>query len=215
MEIKSNLRFDDRLRRDRSDPLAPIRQVFETFNAFLRQPFEPSANLTVDKQLVEFHGRVRFRQYIASKPGKFGIKIFWLCCADTFYALNGAIYIGVGSIYPGQSVTSLDVTMHLMKPYLNSGRNLTADNWFSSGELVEKLKENKTFFVCTVRQDSRSVAAVAKSTAARIKKDTRVFYNDQGTALVSFWDKKNKPVLLLDSFHRVVPISQPQRSHHQ
>ena len=48
----------------------------------------------------------------------------------------------------------------------------------------------------------------AKSTAARIKKDTRVFYNDQGTALVSFWDKKNKPVLLLDSFHRVVPIPQ-------
>ena len=89
---------------------------------------------------MEFHGTVRFRQYIASKPGKFGIKIFWLCCVDSFYAVNGAIYIGVGSIYPEQSVTSLDVTMHLMKPYLNSGRRLTADNWFSSVELVEKLK---------------------------------------------------------------------------
>ena len=95
-----------------------------------------------------------------------------------------------------------------MTRYLNSGGNLIDVNWFFSGELVEKLKENKTSFFGTVRQNSRSVPAVAKSTAARIKKDTRVFYNDQGTALVSFWEKKNKPVLLLDSFDRVVPIPQ-------
>ena len=48
----------------------------ETIVIHLRQPFEPSANLTVDEQLVEFHGRVRFKQYIDSKPGKFGIKTF-------------------------------------------------------------------------------------------------------------------------------------------
>ena len=48
----------------------------ETIVIHLRQRFEPSTNLTVDEQLVEFHGRVRFRQYIDSKPGKFGIKTF-------------------------------------------------------------------------------------------------------------------------------------------
>ena len=40
----------------------------------------------------------------------------------------------------------------------------------------------------------------------RQKKDTRVFYDDQGGILVSFWDKGTKPVLLLDTCNRIVPV---------
>jgi len=123
--IKSLLRFDDPLRRDRDDPLAPIRTVFEQFITRLRQFYVPCPYLTIDEQLLEFHGRVKFKQYMSSKPGKFGIKIFWLCDAESFYMLNGFVYIGVGSVVPGEGVTSHSVSMRLMQPFLNTGRHLT------------------------------------------------------------------------------------------
>ena len=39
--------------------------------------------MTVDKQLVCFRGRCPFRQHIPSKPGKYGIKVWAICEANT------------------------------------------------------------------------------------------------------------------------------------
>ena len=125
MQIKSFLRFDDPRRRDKEDPLAPIRAIFEHFICRLRQFYVADLMLTIDEQLLEFRGRVKFKQYISSKPGKFGIKVFWLCDADSYYMLNGFIYIGVGTMEAGERVTSHGVTMRLMRPFLNTGRHLT------------------------------------------------------------------------------------------
>lgn len=205
LQIKSLLRFDDPLRRDKEDSLAPIRDLFEQFNSRLRLFYVASPNLTIDEQLLEFHGRVKFRQYIKSKPGKFGIKIIWLCDAETFYCLNGVVYIGVGTLEPGKGITTSGVTLHLMKPYLNTGRNLTGDNWFTSMELVNTLRENNTTYIGTIKSNSRGVPPIAKCTKDRVKKDTKIFQDDNRTTLVSFWDKGVKPVLLVDSFHRHVP----------
>ena len=117
------MRFDDPLRRDRTDTLAPIRNVFETFNAKLRRLVVAGPFLTVDEQLLEFHGRVRFKQYIASKPGKFGIKIFWVCDASTSYCLNGLVFIGNGSVnnsfQSNSSSVAEAIVMQLSSPFIN------------------------------------------------------------------------------------------------
>jgi hypothetical protein len=52
---------------------------------------------------------------------------------------------------------------------------------------------------------------MARSTAGRIKKDTKVFYNANGVILVSFWDKGVTPVILIDTLHRIVPL--PEINH--
>jgi hypothetical protein len=76
-QVKAALRFDNRLRRDPSDPLAPVREIINSFNTALKAVYEPGPFLCVDEQLIEFHGGVKFKQYIPTKPGKFGIKVFW------------------------------------------------------------------------------------------------------------------------------------------
>jgi hypothetical protein len=204
--IKSALRFDDPRRRDKEDSLAPIRCVFEEFNVKLRQFVVAGPNLTVDEQLVEFHGRVRFKQYIASKPGKFGIKVFWVCDAETSYCLNGLIYIGKNSVdekylEPSQSIPEA-IVMQLCTPFLGKGRNVTTDNWFTSGPLIDRLLLQKTTLVGTVRINRRDVPPIAYSTQGRKRGDVRHFYSD-GMLLCSYWDKGTKPVLLLDSFGRI------------
>lgn len=92
------IRFDDkdtRSIRRTHDKLAPIRDVFELINKNLRKHYAPGKNMTVDEQLIPFRGRCSFKQYLPSKPDKYGMKVFWLCDAETSYPLNGLPYLGV------------------------------------------------------------------------------------------------------------------------
>ena len=93
-QLKSCLRFDDSARRDRSDKAAPDRSVIGKFNDRMSQIYTPTEHLTIDEMLVEFHGRVSFRQYIPSKPGKFGLKLFWVAEAESAIPLKCLLYIG-------------------------------------------------------------------------------------------------------------------------
>ena len=104
--LKGNMRFDDPLRRDPNDPMAPIRDLATRFIDSLREHVTAPEYLCIDEQLLEFHGRVRFRQYIPSKPGKFGIKIFWVTDSAGTYCFNGLIYIGALTLSEEEKVAS-------------------------------------------------------------------------------------------------------------
>ena len=87
------LRFDDKATREarnrrRPDRLCPIRDFFDAWHARLGMCYNPSRELCVDEQLVQFKGRCGFAQYIPSKPGKVGLKL-WVCCdVATSYAVR-------------------------------------------------------------------------------------------------------------------------------
>ena len=68
--IRRLIRFDDRLRRNPDDPFGPVRDIWTSIINEFRRVYKPSSTVTIDEQLVEFHGRVKFRMYIPSKPGK-------------------------------------------------------------------------------------------------------------------------------------------------
>lgn len=92
------IRFDDKNTRDirrAQDKLAPIRDVFDMINKNLIKCYRPGRNLTIDEQLVPFRGRCPFKQYIPSKPDKYGLKLFWICDSKTSYPLQAVPYLGM------------------------------------------------------------------------------------------------------------------------
>ena len=77
-QILRFLRFDNaQSRRHHRSPnkQQPIREVFETWDSYLRDSYTCRPSMTVHEQLVCFRGRCPFKQYISSKPGKYGIKL--------------------------------------------------------------------------------------------------------------------------------------------
>ncbi|KAJ8870110.1 hypothetical protein PR048_029122 [Dryococelus australis] len=118
------LRYDDANTRDEwkeTDPLAGISQVF-------------------NKQCC------KFRIYMRSKPAKYRLKVLILCDARTHYFVNGFISSGKTK-EPNLnklSVPTLTV-LSLIEPTVNSNRNIIADNWFSSIDLVEQLKLKRAY----------------------------------------------------------------------
>ena len=72
------LRLDNAQSRQQNwspDKLQPIREVFESWDSYLRDFYTSGPGITMDEQLVCFRRRCPFKQYIPSKPGKYGIKI--------------------------------------------------------------------------------------------------------------------------------------------
>lgn len=76
--LLSCLRCDNHLtkpKRVKTDKLAAISDLFETFVENSKQNFIPGPHVTIDEMLVHFRERCAFRMYIPNKPAKYGIKV--------------------------------------------------------------------------------------------------------------------------------------------
>ena len=118
----------------------------------LTKHYLPGDNVTVDEQLVPFWGRCRFRQYMASKPDKYGLKIFWIADSKTFYPLKGLPYLGKEGCSKATNL-GMSVVLQLSEPYNNSKRNITCDNFFTDLQLGQQLLRNGLTLVGTVRKN--------------------------------------------------------------
>lgn len=154
------MRFDDattRTTRRNVDKAAPIREVLEIFTQNCLLPYSVGQNVVIDEMMAGFRGKCPFRQYIKSKPDKYGIKLYPLVDAATFYVLNIELYAGKQPEAPYQlSNAAADVVKGLITPISGTGRNLTIDNWYTSVSLVSDLTKNlKISVVGTMRKNKK------------------------------------------------------------
>ncbi|XP_053171655.1 piggyBac transposable element-derived protein 4-like [Scomber japonicus] len=200
------LRFDDletRPARRSTDKLAAIREVWDKWAARLPLLYNPGPDVTVDEQLVPFRGRCPFRQYIPSKPAKYGIKFWAACDARSSYAWKMQVYTGKpigGAVERNQGMrVVLDVTEGLR------GRNVTCDNFFTSYELGQRLLRRDMTMLGTVRQNKPELPKALLATKGREVFSSTFAFTDS-TAVVCYIPKRNKKVLLM---------STRRRDHHQ
>ena len=87
-KIARVIRFDNRYTRSERRLLHTFALIRESGKQWVEILPNPSENVTIDKQLVSFKGRYPFRQYIPSKPAKYGIlrSMESLCDSATRYA---------------------------------------------------------------------------------------------------------------------------------
>ena len=88
--------FDMRMQTVTTDPkFHKMREIFDLFKNNLRDGMEPGSNLCVDEQLYAFRGRCGFKQFIPSKPAKYGIKYWGNVCVFSGYLFDVDIYLGM------------------------------------------------------------------------------------------------------------------------
>jgi len=90
----------------------------------------PNENITVDEQLVTFRGRCPFCQFIPSKPGKYGIKIWALCDSVTSYVYNMQVYTGRQAGQNREVNQGQRVVLDLISGLEKSERNVTCDIFY-------------------------------------------------------------------------------------
>lgn len=203
------LRFDDaetRVERRESDKLAPIREIWDEFNKRCVDFYSPGENVTIDEMMAAFRGRCSFKQFIPSKPDKYGLKIFAMVDSETLYTSSMELYVGQQASAERQvSNKPHDVVKRVCSSILDTGRNITMDNWFTSIPLVIDLYENcRTTVVGTLRQNKREVPPGFVSIKNR-EPCTSLFGFYRNMTLVSYVSQsksKKKCALLVSSMHK-------------
>lgn len=198
------LRFDDldtRNERQKSDKLAAVREMYTIFNDNCMKNYSPSEFVTIDEMLCAFRGRCGFIQYMPAKPAKYGLKLYALCDAKTFYVYNFEIYCGKQK--PGQFLVSnkpYDIVMRLIEPLKTTKRNLTTDNYYGSYPLAQELLKKGITLVTTLKKNKTDIPPGFLPNPKRKVKSSLFGYQDECT-LVSYVPKKNKAVILLSTLH--------------
>ncbi|UYV61950.1 hypothetical protein LAZ67_1007149 [Cordylochernes scorpioides] len=206
------LRFDDittRKERKKLDKLAPIREFVEAFVYNCKKLYTPGEYNTIDEKLIPFRGRCGFRQYMPNKPAKYGLKIYTISDARTFYTFNFEIYCGKQPDGPYKKSNSPDdIVKRLITPISGTSRNITTDNWYTSYKLSQDLlTEHKLTLVGTLKKNKKEIPKIFLPNRNRPKYNS-IFGFTQNTTLVSYVPKKSKAVLLLSTMHSTPTIDE-------
>jgi len=153
----------------------------------------------VDEQLFPSKVKCPFLQYIAFKPDKVGIK-FWIAAdLDTKYMCNAIPYLGKDPTRPKGERLSENVVLKLMEPFLDKGRTVAMDNFFTSLSLANRLLQQNTTLLGTINKIRRELPATAKETSGRQLHSTQVFKS--GSALLTVYATKKKEICLSSEYH--------------
>ena len=128
------------------DKLAPIRDVFEAINNSFSKFYIPGTSVTVDEHLARYRGKCPFKQYIPSKPDRYGIKMFVLADANTFYPINIKIYTGKSKVNNSPEEIVIRLISRLKPDHI-----LTGDNFFAPLKLSNRLLERNIGYLGTIR----------------------------------------------------------------
>ena len=132
----------------------------------------------------------------------------------TTYMCNASTYLGKTTKRRNVNVAH-EITMNLAQPFLDTGRNITMDNWFTSLPLAKDLFAKNTTVVGTIRKKPY-IPSVMLGNDKNRPVNTSSFLFDQNTSLVSYKVKKNKTVMLLSTLHHQPAIgddSKPEIVH--
>ena len=155
----------------------------------------------VDEHLVPYRGRCSFRQYIKSKPAKYGLKLWLLCDSSTSYVLNVQIHTGRIHGDGPERNQGQRVVHDLVEVIKGSGRNVTMDNFFTSVTLAQELLEKKLSLVGTMRKNKKEIPTEFLPARTREVYSSLFGHREQLT-LVPYVPKKGKAVILLSGNHR-------------
>uniref|UniRef100_A0A1B6E438 PiggyBac transposable element-derived protein domain-containing protein n=1 Tax=Clastoptera arizonana TaxID=38151 RepID=A0A1B6E438_9HEMI len=203
--LLKHLRFDSnatRMERKELDKFTHVREMFDLFTTNCKKSYTVGEHVTVDEMLLGFRGRCRFRQYMPSKPNKYGLKIFALVDARTHYMLNWEPYLGIQPDGPyKQDNSQVSLVLRLISPISGTGRNVTTDNFFTSFPLIDRmLHEHRLTIVGTVRKNKRELPPEFVNTKQR-PVGSSLFGFQENVTIVSYVPKKGKNVLLASSMH--------------
>ncbi|XP_051994392.1 piggyBac transposable element-derived protein 3-like [Xyrauchen texanus] len=194
------------------DPLFKVRPVLEKVRANCLK-VEPEENHSIDEQMIPFKGKIGMKQYIKTKPHKWGIKVFTRA-GVTGLVYDFEVYTGKGTVTNERGLgVAGEVVLRLVSE-VPKGLNYKCffDNWFTSPELIVELKKMGILTVATINRN-RLRGCTLKSDK-ELSKAGRGAYEvkyekTSGMSIVKWYD--NKAVLLASSFIGPEPVERCRR----
>ncbi|KAL8582146.1 hypothetical protein ACOMHN_004065 [Nucella lapillus] len=118
--------------------------------------YHPRQNLSIDESMMPWRGRVGFRQFIPSKPVRYGIKMYLYCESDSPYVCRMEIYCG-RRWGQREKDHGPNVVKWFSENFHGKGHTIFIDSFFSSVGLFRELGMMGTTATGTIRKDRRGL----------------------------------------------------------
>jgi hypothetical protein len=180
------------------NPIPHVRALAEKLNQSFAAHFTPTKHLTLDEAMVAYKGRSPIKQYIPSKPHKWGYKIY--CLASEDYLLHFEVYEGKEND-PSESGATYDTVIRMTQQYQNQQLILFTDNWFTSPTLMNALKQRGIRMCGSVRSNRKGMPRIPKNAVKALSKGECIQCQKDDICLAVWKDQKAVQVL----FNHVSP----------
>jgi hypothetical protein len=197
--IWSALHFANNELLDKSDPTYDrafkIRPILNHFNESFQAAREPSKQQSIDEHMIKFKGHNMMKQYIKSKPIKWGFKMWCRCDSTTGYLYECDLYTGKKTNVEyglGEGVVQM-LTTSLKDLYCE----VYIDNFFNSPSLQESLLHKGIYSCGTVRSNRKFMPKSLKNDKC-MKRGDIDYVSANKVNCVKWMD--NRSVLMLSNF---------------
>ena len=189
------------------DPLFKVRPLLDLVVAKSKALYLPGRNISFDEAMVQYTGRLYFKQYIRGKPTPWGVKVW--CAADprTGYLLDFFLYTGKGKL--GPNGLGYDVITTLGDRFNNRGHHFFFDNFFSSVKLAKDLLQQGTYSCSTIRPSRKGWPKDLSKKKKEPKGTTKM--RQSGNLLATLWVDK-RPVTVLSTSSNPTMTSAQRRT---
>lgn len=213
-DLLKYLHLSDNLNLCTSDRFAKVRLLYTMLNerCLLFAPKEQ--NLSVDETMVPYFGRHSAKQFIRSKPVRFGYKL-WSLATASGYVIHFEPYAGAKTNSQDRSNFGLggSVVIDLISELSPSlPYNLTFDNFFTSIKLLEYLAERGIGATGTIRQNRLENCPLRNNKALeKAPRGSSEFCLDAGANVIVVAWRDNKVVHLASNVIGVEPFCSASR----
>ena len=183
------------------DPLYKIRPLLDIVEPLYLNSYVPGCELAIDESMIKFKGRIHFKQYLPSKPTRWGIKVYALCESKTGFLLKFIVYTGKNT-FPRdpQLLLSEQVVSSLLHGFSDFNHIVYMDNFYSSPNLFRQLVTRNIGAVGTVKHSRKNMPPQLLPRNLHLAKgDDPVFMKDDPLVVVTWHDTKR--VAALSTIH--------------
>jgi hypothetical protein len=175
-----------------ADPLSRVRPLIQSLQHSFKRHYLPGRDFALDEAIAAYKGRSPIKQYIPSKPHKWGYKMH--CLASDDYVLHFEVYEGKEE-HPSEHGATYDTVMRMVAGYEHQQHVLYIDSYFTSPAVLDALKQKGIRCCGSVRRNRRGLPPISKEQVRRLGKGEWI-KRQQGDTSLAVW-KDQKDVWLL------------------
>ena len=146
--------------------------------------------------MVKFKDRSGMKQYIKSKPIKWGFEFWFGCSSKSGYLHQVDIYLGRKQTPEFNLGLGEEVALQLTKDLERLFCTVNFDNFFDSPQLIEKLSQKDIYSIGTVWANGKQMPKMIDDKQMKTGKTASSFF--LGNTMACKW-MDNRSVLLLPS----------------
>lgn len=193
-EVLRLIRFSD-IEQARNDRLARVKHLVSLLMRNFKSLQTPGEVVVIDESMIPIRGKLMFKQYIPGELSKYGVKVIKLYGVKVFklcgYTYGMITYGGkVTDNQENESVSNV-VVKKLMSDYIEEGRTLVIDNYYTNIDLAHFLLDCKTYTVGKLRQAVKHIPKEVLKPSKMKRRDVISRESNTRSIVTNWKDKKN------------------------